>query len=423
MPTPPVPTATDVVRGFLDDVRSGARPDRAGRYLAPRVEARQGPPGAVRAVVRRTPAQYADHVRDMLRAVGPWAFEVTGVVDTGGEVTATWRQTGTVAAGPDRGRRVVEHGRAGYTVRDGRITGYWIDVREEEGPAAPEVLRYAAFSTDPRGGNPAGVVLDATGMTPGEMLATAADVGFSETAFLVPRGEGRFAVRYFSPRAEVSFCGHATIASAVAHAERSGPGRLLYETAAGPVEVTTRRAGGAWQATLTSVPPRTVALDAADRRDLLAALHWSEADLDPALPARVAHAGAWHPVLAAATRERLADLDYDLAALGELMARRDWTTVALVWREDATTFHARDPFPPGGVVEDPATGAAAAALGGYLREQGLVPLPARLTVLQGDDMGRPSRLTVDVPAHPGAGVRVTGNAVALPPRGAWEDES
>ena len=54
------------------------------------------------------------------------------------------------------------------------------------------------------------------------------------------------------------------------------------------------------------------------------------------------------------------------------MAARDWTTVQLVWREDADAFHARDPFPPGGVVEDPATGAAAAAFGGYLRALGLV---------------------------------------------------
>ena len=280
MPPPPVPVPTvptlpgaeDVVRGFLRDVRSGLRPDRADRYLAPWVEARQGRPGAVRAVVRRTPEQYADHVREMLRAVGPWVFEVTGVADTGGEVEATWRQTGTVAAGPDRGRQAVEHGRAGYTVRDGRITGYWIDVRQQTGPAAPaaaEVLRHAASSTDPRGGNPAGVVLDAGGMTADEMLATAAGVGFSETAFLVPRGDSRLAVRYSSPRAEVSSCG-------------------------------------------------------------------------------------------------------------------------------------------------PATGAAA-ALGGHLREQGLVALPARLTGLQGAGTGRPSRLTADVPDDPAAGIRVTGNAVALPP--------
>jgi PhzF family phenazine biosynthesis protein len=99
------------------------------------------------------------------------------------------------------------------------------------------------------------------------------------------------------------------------------------------------------------------------------------------------------------------------------MHERGWTTVDLVWRAGPTTFSARNPFPPGGVVEDPATGAAAAALGGYLRDLALVDLPATVTVLQGADMGRPSVLTVDVPADPAAGIAVTGSAVALPARG------
>jgi predicted PhzF superfamily epimerase YddE/YHI9 len=68
----------------------------------------------------------------------------------------------------------------------------------------------------------------------------------------------------------------------------------------------------------------------------------------------------------------------------------DWTTIDLIWRESAHVFHARNPFPPGGVVEDPATGAAAAAFGGYLRELGLVTPPATVTVHQGQDLGRPS---------------------------------
>lgn len=277
----------------------------------------------------------------------------------------------------------------------------------------PEVLRYVAFSGDPSGGNPAGVVLDATGLTDDEMLAIAADVGFSETAFLLPRPDGLDA-RYFSPLAEVSFCGHATIATAVAHAERSGAGTLHLRTRAGEVPVRTERSDdGAWTATLTSVPPRTAPLADADLRDLLALLRLSPDDLDPALPPRVAYAGAWHPVLALASRERLAVLDYDMAGLGRLMAERAWTTVALVHREDATTFSARNPFPPGGVVEDPATGAGAAALGGYLREGGHVEVPARLTVLQGSDMGRPSTLTVSVPAGTG-GIEVSGTAVAIP---------
>ncbi|TDB80130.1 MULTISPECIES: PhzF family phenazine biosynthesis protein [unclassified Micromonospora] len=278
-----------------------------------------------------------------------------------------------------------------------------------------EILRYAAFSADPAGGNPAGVVLDATGLGDAEMQQVAADVGYSETAFLVPGEDGHFEVRYFSPKAEVPFCGHATIASAVAYAERHGPGVLQLATRAGLVEVSTRlQADGTTTATLISVAPRSRPISAGDLAVLLEALRWTPDDLDTRLPPRVAFAGAWHPVVAAVSRQRLADLDYDMAALASLMAQRDWTTVNLVYRESELVFHARNPFPPGGVVEDAATGAAAAAFGGLLRELGLVVPPATVTVRQGHDMGRPSLLTVEIPAQPGTGIAVTGTAVALP---------
>ena len=117
--------------------------------------------------------------------------------------------------------------------------------------------------------------------------------------------------------------------------------------------------------------------------------------------------------MAAATRQRLADLGYEVDALGTLMGQRDWTTVDLVWRESTHVFHARNPFPPGGVIEDPATGAAAAALGGYLREHGLVTPPATVTVHQGEDMGRPSLLTVGIRPGQRTGIEVTGAAVVL----------
>lgn len=277
-----------------------------------------------------------------------------------------------------------------------------------------EILRYVAFSADPAGGNPAGVVLDAAGLGDAQMQQVAAEIGYPETAFLVARGEGRFAVRYFSPKEEVPFCGHATVASAVAHAERHGPGVLRLDTRAGQVEVsTTVRADGTVTATLVSVTPQTRPLPAGDLAALLDTLRWSPDDLDATLPPRVAYAGAWHPIVAVASRQRLADLNYDVPALARLSSQHDWTTVNLVHRESALVFHARNPFPRGGVVEDPATGAAAAALGGYLRELGLVTPPARVTVHQGHDMGRPSLLTVDVPAHPAAGIAVTGVAVAL----------
>lgn len=276
-----------------------------------------------------------------------------------------------------------------------------------------EVLRYAAFSTEPTGGNPAGVVLDASGASDAEMLAVAAEVGYSETAFLLPGDDGRFGVRYFSPLAEVPFCGHATIATAVAWADRHGTGSMLLDTAAGEVRVTTERAGGSVVATLTSVPPRTAPLDPADVDRLLRALGWAVGDLDPSLPPRVAYAGAWHPIVAVGSRAVLGALDYDYPALDALMAGRGWTTVALVCRAGPTTFDVRNPFPPGGIVEDPATGAAAAALGGYLRELGLVRPPVTLTLHQGDDLGRPSVLTVHVPAEPGSGIDVSGAAVRL----------
>jgi PhzF family phenazine biosynthesis protein len=277
-----------------------------------------------------------------------------------------------------------------------------------------EVLRYTAFSTVPTGGNPAGVVLDAAGLDDAAMLAIAGEVGYSETAFLWRLGApGRLRVRYFSPAAEVPFCGHATIASAVALAERGARGEMHFATQSGDVLVGVGQdSRGRWVATLTSITPSVEAAadDVVD--EALASLGWSHADLDPALPPRIAFAGARHLILGVASRKRLAAMAYEFERMRALMWREDWTTVELVWRAGSQTFHARVPFPVGGVVEDPATGAGAAALGAYLRELSLVEPPARVTVHQGDDMGRPSLLTVDIDPGEG-GIRVSGNAVGL----------
>ncbi|MGW6279866.1 PhzF family phenazine biosynthesis protein [Kribbella sp. NPDC055071] len=265
------------------------------------------------------------------------------------------------------------------------------------------VLRYAAFTTDPAGGNPAGVVLDAGGLDAAAMQAIAAEVGYSETAFLTAGNK----VRYFSPKAEVPFCGHATVATAVALAQRVGPGELVFSTQAGLVPVTV---DSTFRATLTSVEPYVEA--AGDIQTALDALGWQAEDLDPALPPRIAYAGARHLVVSTATRQRLADLDYDFDRLLAYMLERDLITLQLVWREDPVTFHVRNPFPVGGVVEDPATGAAAAAFGAYLRELGLVDAPATLTLHQGDDLGRPSLIEVELRADDSR-VRVSGNAVPI----------
>ena len=271
-----------------------------------------------------------------------------------------------------------------------------------------DVARLAAFTTDPTRGNPAGVVLSAEGLTDAEMQRIAADVGYSETAFVVASSDRRHTVRYFSPMAEVAFCGHATIATAVALATRDGVGDLVFETRAGEVPVHTAGAD-TLVASLVSVPTRTRPATTEELAKALAALGWQESDLDPAWPPHVAFAGVEHLILGVATRSRLADLSYDFDALKDLMLERGWTTVHLFWPERPDLVHARDPFPVGGVVEDPATGAAAAAFGGYLRTLGAT---GRVTVIQGEDMGRRSELTVDIDATDPR-VTVTGTATRI----------
>lgn len=277
-----------------------------------------------------------------------------------------------------------------------------------------EVLRYAAFTTDPAGGNPAGVVIADALPSDAEMQAVAAEVGYSETAFLAPRPDGALDVRYLSPAAEVPFCGHATIAAGVALADRD-PGLELVTvvTRTATVPVAVDRADGRVSATLTSPPARSAPLPDDLLDEVLRPFGWDRAVLADDLAPVVGHGGADHPLLFLRTREHLAAMSYDFPRLRALMERESWTTVALLWRESDDRVHARNAFAVGGVVEDPATGAAAAALGGHLREVAALPASGRFTVLQGDDMGRPSVLAVDALAATPS-VRVGGPAVPMP---------
>jgi len=275
-----------------------------------------------------------------------------------------------------------------------------------------EVLRYAAFTVDGKGGNPAGVVLDATSLDAAQMQVIATEVGDSETAFLVTRDTrpNVYDVRYFSPTQEVPFCGHATIASAIALVERSPADVLIFHTPAGFVSITTfQNDKGELVAELTSVAPR-VSQPAPDLLvGVLGALRWSADDLDPDYPVLLANAGAEHLVLVTKTRQRLADLDYDFDDLATVMHQYGLVTVLLVWPESKNRYHTRNPAAGLGVVEDPATGAAAAAFGGYLRELGMIGENAQFTISQGVDMGRPSEIAVSVIAGE-PGVRVAGAA-------------
>jgi PhzF family phenazine biosynthesis protein len=163
----------------------------------------------------------------------------------------------------------------------------------------------------------------------------------------------------------------------------------------------------AGMATLTSVPTSTSEADPELVRQALEALRYKEIG---DAPVHVGFGGARHLLIGLKDREQLAQLDYDFDALRDLMLAHDLTTVHLWWREAPELVHARDPFPVGGVVEDAATGAAAAAFGGYLRD---LEGPQRFVISQGEDMGRPSRLEVDATSEDRR-VRVTGAAVVIP---------
>ncbi len=280
----------------------------------------------------------------------------------------------------------------------------------------PEVLRYAAFSTSPDGGNPAGVVLDAAGLDEARMQAIAADVGYAESVFVTGAAIGgnprRHRVRYFSPIAEVPFCGHATIALAVALARRDGTGTFDFDTPVGPVVIETAGQGTAVRAQFTSVEPKVAEFPDGVLAALLGLLGVAPADLDSGYPPRLAFAGNWHPMLVFADRETFDSFAFDPDRLRALMDEQGWAgTVTTLCPTGPGEYDARNLFPVGTITEDPATGSAAAAFGGYLRGLGLVAPPARLVVHQGSHVGRASMLTVDIPRL--GGITVSGDAVEI----------
>ena len=264
---------------------------------------------------------------------------------------------------------------------------------------SPQVERYAAFSDDPDGGNPAGVVLGAAHLTAPEMQRIAAEVGYSETAFVtgpIGRGPAAIPIRYFAPEGEVDFCGHATIATAVSIGMSIGMGAHTLSTRVGPVRVAARLEGGRHLGTLRSPAVDCFPLAPDLLTQLLRGLDWSMRDLHQDFPPAVGFGGNRHPVLVVRDLDRLGTLAYDFDALQLLCRKHDWVTLQLVAATGPGQWRARDPFPWGGVVEDPATGAAAAAFAGYLRALGRATTGDAFVITQGVEMGRPSRIEVEL---------------------------
>lgn len=270
-----------------------------------------------------------------------------------------------------------------------------------------DIQRLAAFSDGQHGGNPAGVVITDE-LPPTEIMQKIAkDVGYSETAFAQPIDDG-FRVRYFSPLSEVPFCGHATIALGAALAQAYGDQTFALSLNEANITVEGQTDGEKMYASLQSPPTHSRPLDDRLLTEALSLFGLRPDDLDPRIPPAFAHAGANHVLLFLKSRQRLAELDYS-QTLGKVwMDAEQLVTALLGYIENNQLFHTRNAFASGGVFEDPATGAATAALSGYLRDIKW-PHGGNIKIVQGEDMGSRSLLNATFSDEPGSSIRVSGS--------------
>ncbi|MCF6220818.1 MAG: PhzF family phenazine biosynthesis protein [Robiginitomaculum sp.] len=271
-----------------------------------------------------------------------------------------------------------------------------------------EILKIAAFSDGDSGGNPAGVVIGDKLPTVETMQRVAAEVGFSETAFAAPLNSG-WRVRYFSPESEVPFCGHATIALGAALALKFGAAEYALTLNGAEVTVSGEQDGHIIKAALQSPPTKSETAPDAMIDGALKLLGYRRDDLDTHIPPARANGGADHLILALKDRRKLAAMDYDLDAGRAFMNTHNIVTIALIVAETDTLFHARNAFASGGVLEDPATGAAAAAFAGYLRDINWTHDNV-IDIIQGEDMGMRSLLRAEFSDKIGSSVRLSGTA-------------
>jgi len=270
------------------------------------------------------------------------------------------------------------------------------------------VQRIAAFSEGSSGGNPAGVVLCEALPDAASMQAVAREVGYSETAFAAPIEDG-WRVRYFAPEIEVPFCGHATIALGAALALAHGSGVFPLQLNDSKITVQGTVENDQIAAALQSPPTRSEPAPEALLNDVLRLFSYTGEQLDRRLSPAIAEASARFLVVPLADRRDLSAMRYDFEAGRRFMLDNELVTINFIHAEEVNLFHARNAFAFGGVYEDPATGAAAAAFAGYLRDVDW-PHEGSITILQGFDMGVPSRLRADISGPPGTSIRVSGGA-------------
>lgn len=244
-----------------------------------------------------------------------------------------------------------------------------------------------AFTTQPFGGNPAGVVL-LDDVFPSEkfMQQVAAEFRYSETAFVLRNSETEFTVRYFTPAAEVDLCGHATIATfgTLYKLGIIADGTMcINHTLAGDLQV---RVGE--KVMMQMAEPQVI--DTAVDVELLHRIMGVKS-LHSILPVQVVSTGLPDIIMPVEGIDELNALSPDMDALAKLSDQLNVTGVhAFALSEDGYTAHVRNFGPLYGVPEESATGTANAALTHYLHHNGLMQAPAECRFMQGEAMQRSS---------------------------------
>lgn len=278
------------------------------------------------------------------------------------------------------------------------------------------VLRYDAFTRVPGMGNPAGIVLEGDGFSDEEMLRIAAAVGFNETTFVQRSETGDVKLRYFTPGHEMDLCGHATVATCTALAERGllpAEGTVQVDTRAGLLPVTLS-AGG--RVTMRQAPPQFIPFTG-DREALAAAMGIMAEDLDPELPIVYGSTGIWTLLIPIRGLAAFARMRPDNARFPGILTQRPRASLhpfTLETADPACHMHARhfsSPF--SGTVEDPVTGTASGVMGAYrLTYMEPEAQAVELAVEQGLELKKDGRVDVHAVRKDGImEVAITGTAV------------
>ncbi|MCE3199697.1 PhzF family phenazine biosynthesis protein [Paenibacillus sonchi] len=256
-----------------------------------------------------------------------------------------------------------------------------------------EVYTLNAFAKDGSGGNPAGVVLDAGSMNAAEMLRTAKEVGFSETAFVGKSAFADYKLRYFTPASEVDLCGHATVAAfyLMYSLGLEPAGTYTLETKAGLLEVSISRGGEVY---LSQALPQFG--ETLPRQEIAASLGIGIEDLADALPIQIVSTGLPDILIPVNSRERLAGIQPDFAAITAMSEKYNVIGFHLFTRDtpDGAAAECRNFAPRYDIPEESATGTASGALLSYLYKYGQLSIQqAQQAVFrQGYSMGCPSEI-------------------------------